>query len=278
MTGNDAPVGRRFSHVYLERGAPQSDSRRMRRRLSAYLYQHSRSIDLDLLEQWIELETGAEVGTISGFYAEANTSDVLDSITLCRQFLGGQRTSIEAAQWLGFVQRVFDEVNLGYRIDEEGGVHYSVDEEYERNRSATVAGLGDARYAAAAAEFEDAYTKMNHDPPDTVGAVRSIFASIETLSKLIVGDAKITRLGPTEVEKYLKPMAAAAYQNDPVAGDVANQTLNGFKAWTIAAQPYRHGQETEDPAPPPVELAVVILGAGAAFLRWLIELERLTNQ
>jgi hypothetical protein len=45
-----------------------------------------------------------------------------------------------------------------------------------------------------------------------------------------------------------------------------------MKDWITGAQPYRHGQEVEEPAEPPVELVVAFLSAGAVYLRWLIEL------
>jgi hypothetical protein len=48
--------------------------------------------------------------------------------------------------------------------------------------------------------------------------------------------------------------------------------LEALKKWINASQAYRHGQEVQDLAEPPQELLVAYLSAGAAFLRWIIEL------
>jgi hypothetical protein len=127
MTKNDVPIGERFSHVYLERGTPQADCARFRKRLSAYFYEHLYSDHSYIIGNLIEREQGISVPTAGmgvfywrEFFREAQISDVLDSITLVWQCLHGQNAWSQASKWLEFVQRVFNEQNLGYRVDQRG--------------------------------------------------------------------------------------------------------------------------------------------------------------
>lgn len=268
------PTGQRFSHVYLERGKPTKDSPRMRRRLAAYLSELNIDVRIKSVES-IHRELGvdvpAQVGyNLRGFFDSAELKDVLDAITIIWRVFPYRRTQ-EIYQ--SFVQRVFEEENVGYRIDELGGVHYFVDEEFERNRVSVLSCLGESRYVAVAAEFESGIRRLDEDPPNTKDAVRSVFVALEILVKLMVDGEKVARLGPAEVERYLKPLAGQAYNENRVASDSANQVLNALSDWINANQMYRHGQKVEEPAPPPLELAVVIVSTGASFLRWLVELD-----
>jgi hypothetical protein len=277
-------LGQRFSQVYLERGLAGRDSSRFRERLAAY---HSESLSKEIgnhaVASTIRRELGVKVTGIydydfDKFWRECTVRDLLDSITIVWNLARNRRhTSGELAdRWLHFVRRALAEENLGYRVDDQGGVHYFVDEEFERNRVATLSVLGAAKYRAVLDAFESAHRHLDSDPPDTKASVRSAFEAMEILAKLIAG-GRIARLGPPEVEQVLKPLARAAYGSDAVASDAANQLLNGLSDWINAAQPYRHGQAVQEPTAPPIELAVSMLSMGATYLRWLIELSQASN-
>jgi hypothetical protein len=45
-----------------------------------------------------------------------------------------------------------------------------------------------------------------------------------------------------------------------------------MKDWINAAQLYRHGQEQQEPAEPPMDLVIAHLSVGASYLRWMIQL------
>jgi hypothetical protein len=62
------------------------------------------------------------------------------------------------------------------------------------------------------------------------------------------------------------------YAGNQPAIDASKQLLAGMKAWINAAQPYRHGQEQQEPAEPPIDFVIAHLSAGATYLRWMIEL------
>jgi len=48
---------------------------------------------------------------------------------------------------------------------------------------------------------------------------------------------------------------------------------SSFADWVDGMHTYRHAAGMPEPAPPPFDLAVVIIGQGAAHLRWLISLD-----
>jgi hypothetical protein len=57
------------------------------------------------------------------------------------------------------------------------------------------------------------------------------------------------------------------------ARNFASLMLNSFADWVNAAHQYRHAEGVEQPAPPPLKLAVLSVSSSAAFLRWLAEVD-----
>lgn len=268
----------RFSLLYLDRSEPVQDSPRFRMRLYAYFSEH-----LDFLGgqfvQVIKKELGVEVPVSFGeyafekFFTHSETRDILDTITLVGDLLGHGSTFYDA--WLEFVRRVLREENLSYTIDDEAVVHYSVDEEFERNRVSLLSALEDGRYTGVRAAFEDAHRHLDSDPMDTKAAVRSMFESIEILARLMVDT---NNLNKWVVKNKLKPIAQRAYSNDEVAIETINTMFDGIGDWVHALHNYRHGQGSEQPVTPPIEFAVYVLSSGASLLRWLVELDKMTNE
>jgi hypothetical protein len=158
---------------------------------------------------------------------------------------------------------------MGYRLDEKCGVHYFVDEEFERNRYSTLSALESPRYNASRDAYDMAYKYLDSDPIDTKGAVRSIFESIEILVKQMV-DTK--NLNKWIVENTLKEKCMGAYAKDETAKKVISQMFDGFAQWVDAIHNYRHGQPDIEPVAPPVNVAIYIISSGTGFLRWLIEI------
>jgi superfamily II DNA or RNA helicase len=189
--------------------------------------------------------------------------DALDTITILHSGVGSP------TGWRQRIGRIFREENLGLRLDEKGGVRYAVDQEFERNRTSAVAGLARQRYAAALDHFERAHEALDRTPPDTRTAVRQSFDAVETLFRLMLPTA--FRLGASEVEKGLKPVVLGMYGG--AARNFASLMLNSFADWVNAAHQYRHAEGVEQPAPPPLKLAVVSVSSSAAFLRWLAEVD-----
>lgn len=267
------PVGKPYSHVYLERAAAVEDSPRLRNRLRAYLenlpHQH-----LGRVADRIGEETGARVdsSSVPRHFTECSLPDLLDNITHTVNALKGvthQSGPWPAGSWFKFVQRCLREENLAYVLDEAGGVHPAFDEEFDALRRSTIAALSGPRYSAALHSFEESIADLKQ-PRDTRDAVRKVFDAIENVAKLMV--PQISRLGATEVEKSLKPVAISGLTG---AGKEATKLmLSGMADWVNACHQYRHAPGGEEPEPPSLELAIWIVSTGAGHLRWLVGVDQ----
>src|SRR4030095_1592380 len=122
-------------------------------------------------------------------------------------------------KWKQFVARVLIEENLGYRLDPKCGVHYFVDEEFERNRVSTLGGLDDPKYTGVRDAYEAAYRHMDSDPPDSKAAVRSMFESLEILVRQMVPTKNLNRW---IVENTLKTKCLALYSSEPTGSQVVS--------------------------------------------------------
>jgi hypothetical protein len=98
-----------------------------------------------------------------------------------------------------------------------------------------------------------------------------MFPAVEVAAK-VLHPGGMARLMPNEVRSFILPRLQQKYAGNAPALAAGAQLLEGFKAWIIASQPYRHGQEVQEPAEPPADFVVAHLSAGATYLRWLIEL------
>lgn len=266
--------GKRFSLVYLEKGAPIQDSERFRRRLSSYCEAHFSLIKSTIISN-IELETGVHVPirpvigkSLSQFFLTADIRDILDSITIIYSIFDDAHDR-RRSEWHLFISRVFKEENIGFRLDSKCGVHYYIDEEFERNKFSTLRMMHKVCYSATKSAFEDSYRHFDGNPIDTKAAVRSIFESIEILVKQIV---QTRNLNKYIVENDLKNKFMPIYNGDETAKAVVSKMFDSFALWVDGIHLYRHGQDDDQPVRPPIDLAVYILSSGSSFLRWLIEL------
>lgn len=263
--------GDRFSQIYLERGQATRDSQRFRNRIAAYFSDRlSQDYNSTVIHEY-ERETGAKCkwrGTIRLFSEElrdAELRDVLDGITIVHRILSRNRYTHLDTAWRDFVSRAMREENIGYRVDVNCVVHYHVDEDFERIRSATVKVLEAPGFAGVLAAFEDAHRHLDADPPDTKASVRSMFESLEVLARLIVPDTK--NLHRKLVESTLKQKCLEVADKDPVEQKVLSGVFDGLADWVDSLHNYRHGQPHEHAVAPSEELAVLVLSSGAAYLR-----------
>jgi hypothetical protein len=266
-------LGKRFSLLYLDRSKTLRDSQRFRNRLAAFYWKVlHQNHEWDIV-QAIQLEIGAEVPlgmesySVHDFIKQSELRDLLDSITVVYKIVKGGPYISLGEKWKSFVGRAISEENLGYRLDDECGVHFFVDEEFERNRFSTLAVLEDPQYSGSRGAYETAYKYLDADPIDTKGAVRSIFESIEILVKQMV-DTKL--LNKWVVENTLKIKCLTTYESDPIAKNVASKMFDGFGQWVDSVHNYRHGQVGDEPVSPPENIAIYIISSGTAFLRWLV--------
>ena len=264
--------GQRFSQLYLDKGRPVNDSERMRNRISAYYVQNLYKFN-DEIAALIKSGTGAVVPCNIGvqeFFTKNEIRDVLDSITIIYKYCAENNNLNIANEWKNFVSHVFKEENVGYRLDEECGVHFFIDEEFERNKSAVIACLSESNQPAVLEAFKKSYSFLDQNTPDTASSIRSIFEATEILYKHIVNAEGKDRLNSSGVQDKLKPLVQDTLKSNSIAQDACNYMLNSLRNWIEAGHMYRHGQRIEEPLPPPLEFTVLYISQGASYIRYLL--------
>ena len=266
--------GKRFSLNYLSRGEPTDDSKRMRARLAALL--GPLAGPGDYLGELVLQELGVRVPRPYGydwdtFLEKAAIRDVLDLVTLALVGMRQQNGVSATAPWLPGVRRIFQEENVRYRVDDHGGVHFTIDDVFERNIGVTIKALDAPRYAAALMNFNASLASLSETPPATKEAIRAVFAANEGLFRLMF--PKSPRLAADEVDKVV-PLLAKLTAGDPASAGASTKLLRSFREWIDAAHFYRHEAGHEEPKAPPLEITVLLVSAGAGWVRWLAELDR----
>jgi hypothetical protein len=278
-------VGELFTRLYLQASAPLQDSQALRNRLHAYF--ESRLInDSGELAHYLKLEGGFEISRngsyyfFQDFFEEVPIEKLLSAITLIWRFyftVRAQRhhpsvgepytTTKHADAWLEFVRRALHEENMAYTVDDRCGVHFVVDQEFERNRISALRCLEPARYAGARVALEAAHSYLDASPPDTKASVRSAFESVEIVARLIDPDSR--NLNQWMVKNKLLPLALALANDDIEKGTISN-LFEGISFFVHGLHNYRHGQGSETPIAPSLPIAIYVLSSAAATLRWLV--------
>jgi hypothetical protein len=272
--------GNRFSHTYLEKGEPTADNARMRRRISGLIYNIP---DLDpSFGSHVGRELGVDVPYEAyghdwhKFVASCQTRDLLDLVTVGYSYLERKKSTgiknFKAPQtWIIEVARIFKEENVYYKVDDIGGVHFAIDEEFEHARTASIAVLQQSRYNNVRTEFERTYLHLSETPPNGKAAMRSVFAATEGLFRLIFNSSP--RLTSKEIDKHLAPIIQQQTSGDRAAAGAAVKLLAGFKDWVDAAHFYRHEAGNEEPSQPSLGMTVCFVSLGSSFVRWLAEID-----
>ena len=198
------------------------------------------------------------------FFQKATLHELLDSITHIHDTF---RVAQYQRMWREFVEQAFREENVAYAIDEEGGVHPYVDEEFERNKRSTLAVLESPHLAGVRAAIDDAFRHCDGPTPDTKAAIRSIFEAVEIAAKLIVPSA--SRLNRSVCKDALPKACLATFAGQPTERKVIVQMFESLGYWVDAFHNFRHGQIDTVPTRPSDELTIYALSTGCAHLRWL---------
>lgn len=252
----------------------------MRRRVSSFFY------DLGFSEcnagRHLEMELGIDVPRVGyayhyhAFFRDAELRDFLDAITIIwRSVRSSHGLRRNQGDWVKAVQRVFLEENVGYRVDDQGGVHFAVDGEFDHNMASTVAGLGSSRYNGVLVAFQAAQKALDQTPHNGKDAMRSAFEAVEILFRLIF--PKAPRLGAAEIKAHFGPHVQAHLSEDKTAARATVKLLASFSDWVDGVHFYRHGQGEEEPTQPPLSLAVLTVSTAASYLRWLAEFDEVAG-
>lgn len=267
----------RYSQLYIELPTPMPDGPRARRRLGKLL-EKTIGPNSEGMSALLEEELGIRVGIEYSFewpkfFQNCDIRDFLDSVTLICKYFRTSGYSRGIPVFLSEARRIFAEERLAYAIDDMGVVHPAVDREFQRNRQATIEGLGAPRYSNSLAAFERVSDELNATPPNGKDAWRAVFTAIEGLFRLMFPRAP--QLNAGEIDANLAVLLQKTYTADPVALRAATKQLAAFKDWIDSSHFYRHEQGSEEPVQPPLDLAVLAISSGAAFLRWLIALDQI---
>lgn len=276
----------RFSTIYAEPTKSIPDSLRARKRIKNYYsdFRYSKSGSVNSFALKIEKMVEQAFGVTMNIYEtgettfiETDVKDFLSAITIVHRYLppnqhlltdDGAYISYKDA-WLDICRNVFSEESLCYTIGDDGIVRYAVDEEFARNETSAIVALSDRELSAVRHEAEQAFKAIHQTPPDTKGACKHMFEAVEILFKIIFTDTK--RLGSGEANTHLLPLLREMYRNDRPASDAAANIVKEVGDWANWLHIYRHGQRVEEPTPPPLEVAVLGVSAGAGYLRFLAD-------
>jgi hypothetical protein len=282
-TDDGKPRGQRFTHVHVEPPSTRSDSARMRLRIyrlfKALSLEDAQYKVYDLLERelGVEVPVGGYGILYRRFFESVEINDVLDSITLIAKMLRqGNRLGRQAVEWQTGVERIFREESMQYVLDELGGVHLHVDTAFQRTINATIAGLGDSRFAGARDCFEQAIAALDSNPTSGKNAIRQVFGACEIVFKLLI--TKADKLTKDHVRRYLPTIVGSSLTYDDTARRSLYKCVNSFEQWVDAAHFYRHEQGEHDPVEPPIDVAILTVSQGASWLRWLAGLYLDSNQ
>lgn len=298
MTADTAPqvVGELFSRLYMERDVSMQDSIIFRNRLDAFLLANHHK-DYSGIRSFLRQESGAIVPTnylktldstffnFNEFFTKSEVFQLLNSITLIWRYLRNtypektlsNLSSIspatkfpKAEAWHNFVLRALREENMAYTIDEMCGVHFVIDEEFERNRVSALRCLEASRYKGVRVAYEAAHGYLDLQPPDFKASVRSAFEALEILARLIDPGSK--NLNKWMVENKLKPIAIS-FASEPTEVEVVSKLFDALALTVDSLHHYRHGQGVEQPIAPSPAVAVYVISQVSAALRWLVTLD-----
>ncbi len=270
-------LGERFSRLYVRPRDLAQDSGRARHRVAALFRETIFNDHAERLAAYIGREVGVPVlgdGRSSShwnqFIRECRTPDFLDTITVVYRYLFWHVGEEIAHWWRDVVRQIFAEENLSYEIDDVGGVHPAIDQEFQRNMVSTVAALQSQRYQNISQLIETASIHLSADPPNYKQAWRATLSAVEGLFGLMF---PYVRLTPDEIERRLLPVVQSAYEGDATGQRAARVMLTSFKEWVEASHIYRHQPGAAETPQPPADVAILAISYGASLVRWLAGLD-----
>jgi hypothetical protein len=281
------PIGKQYRETYQARGDPALDSEFFRVRLYALLETNEIPMRNAELLRLFTQSMGIRDASFDGVVQKASIERLLSFITVLYEVLTQQASNSSymgeydgmiarkaPATLIRDVGRLFREEGMAYEIDEQGGIHPLVDSEFQRNRHATLISLSSSRYTNVDHSYRAAFTRLTLQSFDTKAAVRDIFDAAESLFKLMLAPRN-PDLNTNSVESDLRPMIDRSLAGSDIATKQAfGRTLSSFGKWADACHPYRHGQQSETIVAPPSDLATLLLGQGASFIRWLAAVDQ----
>src|SRR5215831_18375744 len=180
--------GERFSELYLRPEALSPDSGRARHRIGTLFRDLSFQGQMEPLAAYVGRNLGVALpgegrypSSWLQFAKECRIADFLDAVTLVYRYFFWHVSEKAATWWLETVRKIFGEEHLAYEIDDIGGVHPRVDQEFQRNIASAIAGLQSERYQTARELFERASRYVCAQPPNYKQAMRGTWSAVDAL-------------------------------------------------------------------------------------------------
>lgn len=264
--------GGMFRRNYLRPEVPLADSARARLRLCRLFESSASAPSGSVFAESVEQELGIRYPsdwdgyTHERFWTDAEIGDVLSALTIW--FVLSPHPD-----FLRHGRRIFAEEHLRYRIDDKGGVHFLVDEEFERVVASAVAGLGAPRFAASLHALHEAMTHLGAARQSGKGLIRGVFEAVESAFLAVINQPSATILNAAAMDRHLKPLLLARYATHGDAEDLAERFMEHFKAWVKSAHPFRHGTPLDQIHEAPLDLAITSATQGIGYLRFLAGLQ-----
>jgi len=269
--------GERFSRLYVQPGDRAQDSPRARYRIGTLFGEQILSRQAEQLAAYITRELGVPIpggGRHSAdwhkFVRECRTPELLDTITVVYRYLFWHLGDHIANWWRDVIKQIFVEEHLAYEIDDAGGLHPSVDGEFQRNLTTAVAGLTSPRHHEIRKQLDDVAKYLTAEAPNYKQAWRAMLSAVEAAFALMLPYAQTSA---DEIERRLRPLVQRAYGDDATAQQAAERMLNALKEWIEASRMYRHVPGAKELDVPPADIAILAISHGAALLRWLAGLD-----
>lgn len=267
----DAKNGELFRRNYQRSPVKLVDSERARRRIFKVFEIVALKPDkgASVFAKHVELSLGIKYPTdLNGynherFWVKSDTGDFLSAITVWVKLARAPEKAVL------YARQIFEDEDLHYRIDDDGGVHYLVDEPFAYTVESTLSGLGDARFTAARHALEVGLNNLGPTHQSGKGLIRGVFEAAESTFLVVVGPAAGNRLNGQALDKHLKPMLLARYATEPDVSDKVARMLAVFETWVKDAHPYRHGAPFDQIHEAPLDLAILSANTGMGFIRFL---------
>jgi hypothetical protein len=254
------------------------DSERARHRVGALLREPAFQGHIERLAAYVSRDLGIPIpgdGKVPScwhqFIRECRTADFLDTVTVVYRYLFWHVSEPTANWWRQSVRKIFGDENLTYEVDDVGGVHPRVDQEFQRNMAAAIAGLQSDRYQDVCHLLARVAGNLNAEPPNYKLAWQATWSAVEALFGLMFPNVRLTA---HEIEHRMPILIERAYQGDPAAQRAGRSMMIALQEWVEASNIYRRQPGGAECAPPPADLAILSISSGASLLRWLVGLDK----
>lgn len=263
----DPKEGALFRLNYLRSSQKLPESDRARKRIYLLYKDHvddegTRMAFVHRVERQlgVDFPIGAYQYQDERFWKKCELGDFLSAITI---FLKLRPSALSKAR------NILEEEDLHYRIDDQGGVHYLVDNDFHQLSESTLAGLSDQRFGAARAALQKGLKALAPERQSGKGLIQGVFEAVESTFLVIIGPGNSNRLNKQTAEKHLRPILLHRYKDVPEVNDKVTRMLEVFYAYVNDAHPYRHGAPLDQEHEAPLEMAILSATNGMGYIRFL---------